>query len=184
MDEEPTLPPQSSSPPSQSQSNRHSHAPSVAPSEADPDTEHQHLAEQQLEKPKGKKQRSRKENRDDEPELKLTSKQRNSVVAQIGVFSEALHRLPRTMKDTLRYTFAYWIKWHHVETIADQLLLFGDLRNMPALIRNHRLGAIVDGEFRAIEAVLMVGNACRAGLCDRSADDDRLTAGGGGGCRG
>ena len=151
MDEEPTLPPQSSSPPSQSQSNRHSHAPSVAPSEADPDTEHQHLAEQQLEKSKGKKQRSRKESRDDEPELKLTSKQRKSVVAQIGVFSEALHRLPRTMKDTLRYTFAYWIKWHHVETIADQLLLFGDLRNMPALIRNHRLGAIVDGEFRATE---------------------------------
>ena len=149
--DEPKPPPQSSSPPSPSQSpsNRPSHAPSVAPSEADPDTEHQQLAEQQLEKPKGKKQRSRKESRDGD--LPLTSKQKKLVAAKLGFFSEALHRLPRTMKDTLRYTFAYWIKWHHVETIADQLLLFGDLRNMPALIRNHRLGAIVDGEFRATE---------------------------------
>ena len=50
-------------------------------------------------------------------------------------------------KESLVYTFAYWIKWKPVETLSDQLLMFGETRNMPALVRNNRLGALVDNEF-------------------------------------
>ena len=52
-------------------------------------------------------------------------------------------------KESLVYTFAYWIKWKPVETLSDQLLMFGETRNMPALVRNNRLGALVDNEFCA-----------------------------------
>ena len=35
--------------------------------------------------------------------------------------------------DTMKYTFAYWIKWKPVEGMSDQMLFFGETRNMPAL---------------------------------------------------
>lgn len=51
-------------------------------------------------------------------------------------------------KDSLMYTVAYWIKWKPVDdTSSDHLLFFGEKRNMPALVRGHRLGALVEDEF-------------------------------------
>lgn len=54
-------------------------------------------------------------------------------------------------KDTLTYTFAYWIKWRPIDAIGDQLLFFGEPRNQPALIRGSKLGALVDNQFCATE---------------------------------
>eukprot|EP00900_Chrysochromulina_parva_P010882 jgi/Chrpa1/19796/Chrysochromulina_OHIO_Genome00026223-RA len=54
-------------------------------------------------------------------------------------------------KDTLCYTFAYWIKWRPIESLSDQLLFFGETRNMPALVRNNQLGALVDNVFCATD---------------------------------
>jgi hypothetical protein len=52
-------------------------------------------------------------------------------------------------KPSLVYTFAYWIKWKPVETLSDQLLFFGETRNMPALVRDNKLGCLIDNEFCA-----------------------------------
>ena len=52
-------------------------------------------------------------------------------------------------RDSLVYTFAYWIKWKPVETLSDQMLFFGESRNMPALVRGNKLGALIDNEFCA-----------------------------------
>ena len=53
-------------------------------------------------------------------------------------------------KDSLVYTVAYWIKWKLlVETLSEQLLMFGEARNMPALVRDGKLGALVDNNFCA-----------------------------------
>ena len=54
-------------------------------------------------------------------------------------------------KDTLTYTFAYWIKWKPMETLSDQMLFFGETRNMPALVRGNKLGALVDNHFCATD---------------------------------
>ena len=48
---------------------------------------------------------------------------------------------------TLSYTFAYWIKWKPMETLSDQMLFFGETRNMPALVRGNKLGCLIDNKF-------------------------------------
>jgi len=65
------------------------------------------------------------------------------------LMSTALAYMPT--KDTLCYTFAYWIKWRPIESLSDQLLFFGETRNMPALVRNNQLGALVDNVFCATD---------------------------------
>ena len=52
------------------------------------------------------------------------------------------------------YTVAYWIKWKPVETLSDQLLMFGETRNMPALVRDNKLGALVEGAALATKLYL------------------------------
>ena len=69
--------------------------------------------------------------------------------AALGLLAQTL-AYTATM-DTLCYTFAYWIKWKPMETLSDQLLFFGDTRNMPALIRSNKLGALVDNHFCATD---------------------------------
>ena len=65
--------------------------------------------------------------------------------------------LARSMKNrpdqssSLVYTVAYWVLWKTVETIGDQRLLFGDSTNQPVLVRNNKLGVLVNNEFHATE---------------------------------
>jgi len=54
-------------------------------------------------------------------------------------------------KDTVVFTFAYWVKWRPFDPIGDQMLFFGDPRNQPTLIRGSKLGALVDNQFCATE---------------------------------
>ena len=56
-------------------------------------------------------------------------------------------------KEALRYSVAYWVLWRPVEATAhgDQVLLFGNARNMPAVVRGNRLGILVDRDFRATQ---------------------------------
>lgn len=59
--------------------------------------------------------------------------------ANIAPGGQAVALLAQTLaytatKDTLVYTFAYWIKWKPIETLSDQLLFFGETRNMPAMV--------------------------------------------------
>ena len=54
-------------------------------------------------------------------------------------------------KTSVLYTVAYWVLWRTVESIGDQLLLFGDSRNMPIMVRGNKLGALVDNQFCGTE---------------------------------
>ena len=52
---------------------------------------------------------------------------------------------------SLVYTVAYWVMWRTTETIGDQRLLFGDSQNQPVLVRNNKLGVLVNNVFHATD---------------------------------
>ena len=52
---------------------------------------------------------------------------------------------------SLVYTVAYWVMWRTVETIGDQRLLFGDSTNQPIVVRNNKLGVLVNNVFCATD---------------------------------
>ena len=54
-------------------------------------------------------------------------------------------------KMAMLYTVAYWVLWRTVESIGDQLTLFGDARNQPLLVRDNKLGSLVDNQFCSTE---------------------------------
>ena len=70
---------------------------------------------------------------------------RATVYRQIGSNAS---RSSSQQKEALRYTVAYWVQWKHIDDVADQLLFFGDARNQPAVVRNKRLGMLIDRQFR------------------------------------
>ena len=76
-------------------------------------------------------------------------KANNPAGAALGFLAQTL-AYTATM-DTLCYTIAYWIKFKPMETLSDQMFFFGETRNMPALIRGNKLGALVDNKFCATD---------------------------------